>query len=486
MSRLTPTPNPSCPPSRSPSRSPSRPPPFEPRSLQAPPPAAASGRERPPRDPLDRRLPPDLRGREGFPLLIRRLRFRISVAGTSSTFALTRATHAALRGRRLRAVAKVATPVALARPSTLLQRELRRRAFDEGLVAEVKKAYPTEALVAASGDSGRPLRNFNRMVQATHVLVPGVARDPVDGSLRPETARGRAAAVGRSVPEGAVLVTGERDPALRKAMRQEAEAVGASFLDAAPRDPRAMPGLEVPTVLDALLRATLGTGLSAAERVQAMARLQRRLRWQPSALPGLRVFDATGLPNAPSLRAALDHLGHVGPARTHAVVHVRADRLRESAWLGPVLRQALEDGALAHVCLVGAGATLLAEDLRHLPSTLLLDRRATVDSVVRTLAREGPGAAVVTLGDTVDPWPRFLANRLWRPEARPDAWVPAGEASPDAVDLEPIDPAPLLRVPSMGRRPVVNVLGDLDRELARPPDTPRPSRPAPAPQPVAV
>jgi hypothetical protein len=407
------------------------------------------------------------------------VKLRISVAGSSSTFALTRATHAALRARRMRAVAKVATPAALAGRSTVLQRELRRRAFDEGLVAELKKAYPAEALVAASGDSGRPLRNFNRKVQATHVLVPGVARDPFDGSLRPDSAKARAAAVARSVPPGAWLVSGERDRVLRKVLREEAEGVGARFLDAAPRDALAMPGLEVPTVLDALLREALGRGLSAAERVQAMARLQRRLRWQPSALPGLRVFDASGLPNAPSLRAALDHLGHVGPARTHAVVYVQADRLKGSAWLGPVLRQALEDGALAHACLVGAGATLLAEELRHLPSTLFLDRRATVDSVVRTLAREGPGAAIVTLGDTVGPWPRFLANRLWRSEGRSDCWTPMAEATGE-TDLEPIAQAPMLRAPSMGRRPVVNILGDLDRELARPSPAPPERRPLPS------
>ena len=429
---------------------------------------------RPPRDPLDRRLPPELRGREGFPLLVQRLRLRVSVTGTCSTFALTRATHTALRARRLRAVAKVATLPAASGRSTVLQRELRRRAFDEALVAEIKRAYPTEALVAASGDSGRPLRNFNRMVQATHVLVPGVARDPLDGSLRPDAARLRAAAVARSVPEGAVLITGERDLELRKVMRQQAGKVGATFVNAAPRDRLAMPGLEVPTVLDALLRTALGVGLSPAERVQAMSRLQRRLAWQPSALPGLRCFDGTALPNAPSLRAALDHLRHAGPARAHAVVYVHAEHRHESAWLGPVLRQALEDGALAHACLVGAGAAVLAEELRHLPSTLFLERRATVDSVVRTLGREGPGAAVVTLGDAVGPWPKAFAARLWRPDAPQGRWVPPADTLGWQEEAEPIAQAPVLRAPRMGRRPVVNILGDLDREMAQPHAQPRP------------
>ena len=456
-------------------------------SIEPPVPPSLVEPGRPPRDPLDRRLPPELRGREGFPLLMRRLRLRVSVAGTSSTFALTRATHAALRARRLRAVAKVAAPPPASR-STVLQRELRRRTFDEGLVADVKRAYPTEAVVAASGDSGRPLRNFNRMVQATHVLVPGVARDPFDGSLRPDLALGRAVAVARSVPPGGVLVTGERDASLRKVMRQQAEQVGATFVNAAPRDAHAMPGLEVPTVLDAFLRSALGVGLSAAERVQAMARLQRRLSWQPSALPGLRCFDGSGLPNPPSLRAALDHLGHVGPARAHAVVYVHGDRRHESAWLGPVLRQALEDGALAHACLIGAGATALAEELRHLPSTLFLDRRATVDSVVRTLGREGPGAAVVTLGDTVGPWPKAFAARLWRADAPPGQWVPPSAAGVAwKEDPGPIPQAPMLRAPSMGVRPVVNILGDLDRELAQPDVRPKPlPRPSPAPAPALL
>jgi hypothetical protein len=422
--------------------------------------------EKPPRDPLDRKLPPEMRGREGFAAFVAGIKVRASVAGTCGTFALTRAAHAALRGRRLRAVAKVATVPAAASRRGLLQREIRRRTFDEALVADLKRAYPVEGLVAASGDTGRKLRDFNHMVQATHVLVPGVARDPVDGSLRPDKAR--AAAFAASVPPGAVLVSGERDRLMRKVLRDGAERGGARFIDAAPRDEAGMPGLEVHTVLDAFLRSAGGVGLSAAERVQAMARLQRRLRWRPSALPGLRWLDANALPNAPSLRAALDHLGQVEPARAHAVVYVHSDQQRDAAWLGPVLRQALEDGALAHVSLIGAGATVLAEELRHLPSTLFLDRRATVDSVVRTLARE-PNGAVVTLGAAASPWSRMLQARLRRDDLEAGAWAPPAESvGPDAKEETPIAQAAVLRAPSMGRRPVVNILGDLDRELGHP------------------
>ena len=422
--------------------------------------------EKPPRDPLDRKLPPEMRGREGFAAFVAGIRLRVSIAGSGGTFALTRAAHAALRGRRVRAVAKVATAPAASRGRSLLRREIRRRTFDEALVADLKRAYPVEALVAASGDTGRRLRDFNAMVQATHVLVPGVARDPVDGSLRPD--RARAAAVAASVPPGAVLVSGERDRLMRKVLREGAERVGARFVDAAPRDEAGMPGLEVHTVLDGFLRSAGGAGLSAAERVQAMARLQRRLRWRPSAIAGLRWFDGNGLPNAPSLRAALDHLGHVELARAHAVVYVHADQQRDSAWLGPVLRQALEDGALAHVSLIGAGATVLAEELRHLPSTLFLDRRATVDSVVRTLARE-PDGAVVTLGAAASPWSRMLQARLRRDDLQAGAWLPPAEAMRAGfVEEAPIAQAALLRAPSMGRRPVVNILGDLDRELGHP------------------
>lgn len=455
-----------------------------------------------PRNPLDRRLPPELRGAQGFPALVKGIRLRVSIAGTCSTFALARATHAALRGRRLRALAKVATPARARAPSlpaaylalpmkpaTFLLGEVRRKAFDEALVADLKRAWPLEALVVASGARGRSLREFNRMVQATHVLVPGVARDPVDGSLRPDEARSRAVSIARSVPEGAALVSGERDLTLRKVLRQQAERAGATFVDAAPhRTEATTPGLEVPTIIDALLRSTIGRGLSPAERVQAMARLQRRLRWQPAALRGLRWFDGTALPNAPSLRAVLDHLGQSGPARVHAVVYVHRDHAREAAWLGPVLRQALEDGALAHCCLVGAGATTLAEELRHVSSSLLLDRRSTVDSVTRNLAREGPGTAIVTLGDTAGTWPKTFASRLQLPDLAPGAWVPLPDLAPPAADAGlAIAPAPVMRVPSLGRRPVVNILGDLDKEMvpdpaparSRLPRLPAPTAPTP-------
>jgi hypothetical protein len=449
---------------------------------------------------LDRRLPAGLRGRDGLPHLFRGLRLRVSIAGSSSTFALARAAHAVLRARRMRTLAKVATTAAPRGPSamaaylalpalhpTFLVEPLRRRAFDEALVADLKRAWPVEALVACSGGTGRALRDFNRWVQATHVLVPGVGREPVDGSVRPDMAKARATRVARSVPEGATLVSGERDVDLRRVLRREAERAGARFVDAAPRDAAAMPGLEVPTVLDGFLRSALGVGLSAAERVQAMARLQRRLRWQPSALAGLRWFDGSGLPNAASLRAALDHLGRAGPGpvRATAVVYVQPEHRREAAWLAPVLLQALQDGVLSHVCLAGARATVLAEELRHVPSTLFLDRRGTVDAVARTLAREGPGGGVVTLGDAAGPWPRMLAARLRREDAPPGVWVPPPDVAdaPDApVDLA-IPQATVLRAPSMGRRPIVNVLGDLDPDLVRPAlVAPTPATTAPAPR----
>lgn len=467
-----------------------------PRLAPSPPP------EKPPRDPLDRRLPAELRGKEGLPNLLKGLKVRATVAGTCSTFAVARAAHAALRARRMRTLAKVATSTPPRAPSlaatylalpdlqsTMLVGQMRRRAFDDALVADLKRAWPLEALVASSGLAGRALRDFNRFVHATHVLVPGVARDPVDGSLRPDDARARAVAVARSVPQGAVLVSGERDRELRRVLRAEAERGGATFVDAAPRDKAEMPGLEVPTVLDGFLRSALGVGLSAAERVQAMARLQRRLRWQPSAVPGLRWFDGAGLPNAASLRAALDHLGRSEAGqRATAVVYVHGEHRRETAWLAPVLLQALHDGALAHVCLAGAGATILAEELRHVPSTLFLDRRGTVDAVVRALAREGPGAAVVTLGDTAGPWPRMLANRLRLEDVPAGLWVPSPATPVDLADgLEPAIPqARVLRAPSMGRRPVVNILGDVEGPPA-PAAVPKPaSVPAPAPFVVAA
>lgn len=463
-----------------------------------PPPPLAPSTEprRPPRDPLDRRLPPELRGRDGVPVLLRRLRIRASVAGTSGTFAVVRAAHAALRARRMRTLAKVATGDASRGPSDfaaylglpsqakVLVGHLRRRTFNEALVADVKRGWPQEALVVASGGSGRALRDFNRFTQATHVLVPGVARDPLDGTQHPASARARALAVGRSVPAGAALVCGERDPGLRRLLREEAGWAGARFIDAAPRDKAEMPGLEVPTVLDGFLRDAVGVGLSAAERVQAMARLQRRLRWQPSAVPGLRWFDATGLPNAVSLRAALDHLSHAEPGRVRAtaVVYVHRGHRRETAWLAPVLLQALQDGVLSHACLAGAGALALAEELRHLPSTLFLDRRATVDAVVRTLARESHGGGVVTLGDAAGPWPRGLASRLGG-DAPSASWVPPPEATLDDVALDVIPHAPRLPAPAMGRRPVVNILGDLDTD-AGPAQAPRPA-PAPVAPPTA-
>lgn len=435
----------------------------------------------------DRRLPPDLRGRDGFPRLIAGIPLRVCVTGTGGAFALTRLAHAALRARRIRVYAKASCePHGGASGQSPGRRRRAHRATQEALRADLKRAWPLQALVLEGGLAGPAgLSAFNRdVLQATHVLVPSVSRDPLDGSRRLDPAR--AVALAASVPTGATLVSGERDPGLQQAMLDEAERRGVRFVDAAPRDRAAMPGLELATVLDALLVRTVGAGLSAGERVRHMARLQRQLRWTPSSLQALRWFDGSRLPNAPALRSVLDHLARSDPARMHAIVHVQPQRRRQAAWLAPVLRQALQDEVLAHVHLVGAGTAPLAQALRHLPTSIFAEGKASIDSVTRTVERECHGGAVVTLGDTAGPWAAGLTAKLRHPDHPPGLWCPSptprwpGAAMPLEI--------PVLHAPRMGRRPVVHILGDPDpAPIAQ--ARPKPSRaipPATATAPVAM
>lgn len=418
------------------------------------------------------RLPAVLRGRDAVPALVRGVRIRAAVAGTSGTQALTRLALQALRARGVRAVAKACAPADPGEgTAALVRRELARRAFEDALAGDLRHAWPVEALVVAGNDPvPQAARDFQaRFLQATHVLVPSLARDPVDGSHRPDPER--AVACVRTAPPGAFLVSGERDPGLRRVLREECAATGVRFVDAAPRDRPGLPGVEAATVLDRFLRLALWPGLSAGERVNVMARLQRGVRWGPSALPDVRWFDAAGLRQPPALRAALDHLARQESRRMIAVAHVPGDArgAEESLWLAPVLRQALQDRVLAHAYVTGPGAGLLGPSLHDLPATLF-HAKAQVQDVVRTLRREGHGGAVVRLGDRGSPWSRVLESKL-RPAHTPGAWTPAADGpaqqerpSPFAFYIPQAHPA--VCAPRMGHRPKVNILGDAD--LPRP------------------
>lgn len=441
-------------------------------------------RSLPEEDRADRRLPPPLRGREGFAALVDGVPLRASVAG-GGAFALVRMAHAALRARRVRVHAKASAPVSLPRDAFgtmgFVRHELRRRAFEDRLRIEAKEAWPLQALVVEAGADGpAALRALHAdVLRPTHVLVPSLARDPVDGSVRPDAEH--AGGVARSVPPGAVLVSGERDPGLRRVLRTEAERVGARFMDAAPRDRQRLPGLEVATVCDRLLHAAVGAGLSAGERVRHMASLQRRLRWQPSARPGLAWFDGARVASPATLRGALDHLAARDPARAHAVVHVPAAGGAGLAWLAPVLSCALEDGVLAHATVAGEGAAHLAQALRQLPVSLR--PRASPGEVLGEVEREGRGA-VVLLGAATDPWRTALAARLCDPACPPGTWaMPAGSrrfaasaaaASPSQRGLVPLLEdvhdlrLPIVPAPSLGQRPKVHILGDPEPASPRP------------------
>jgi hypothetical protein len=420
------------------------------------------------------RLPSGLRGRDAVAQLVRGVRIRAAVTGTGGTFALTRLAMQALRARGVRAVAKAgAAPDEDEGTAALVRRELARRAFEDSIASDLRRAWPVEALVVAGGDLvPQAARDFHaRFLQATHVLVPSLARDPADGSHRPDPER--AVACVRSVPEGAFLVSGERDPGLRRVLREESLEAGVKFVDAAPRDKPGLPGVEAATVLDRFLRLALWPGLTAGERVHVMARLQRGVRWGPSALPEVRWFDAAGLRRPPALRAALDHLARQERRRVLAVAHVAADP-EEARWLAPLLRQALQDNVLSHAYLAGPGAALLASDLHDLPATFF-HGKAPVHDVVRTLRREGHGAALVRLGDRGSAWARALEAKLRPADAPAGAWSPVADEEPE-VETRPFayvfpQANPAVCAPRMGHRPKVNILGD--------PDVPRPE-PKPA------
>jgi hypothetical protein len=409
---------------------------------------------------LDARLPQRFRGRDGAEALVREVPLRVAVTGVDHAFDLVRMVHEALarRGRRVFSRAGLRHDEAAHGP--------RRPAADTRLLWQAKKAWPMDALLLESPADGADGLAFHRNVaQAQIVLLTGLAQDPRHGAHEPDAARARAVAA--ALPEKATLVSGERDPGLRAALREGVREAGGFLVDAAPRSAKAPPGLEAITVLDRFLRIRVGEGLSPAEKVRLLARLQRRLQWSPSALAGVRWHDGTGL-GPTGLRSTLDHLLSRWPVRSHLLAYFGDGKGDDAARFEPVLDRALADGAIAHAYVAGRGSKGLARSLgNHHGVTFIQPKPSALPGLLRMLRSECHAGAVVTAGDGGAPWMRDLTSALRLPGLRRGAWAPFGAHASDLPT--PIAPwRPPTAAPGYGRRSSASVFGDLEAAAAKP------------------
>lgn len=410
-----------------------------------------------------RRLPKRYRGREGAARMVGEVPLRCTVLGVDGAFELTRMAHDALVARRRAVFAQAGLASAAAHgPPIGLGLRLRRRRNGSGtgrLMRQLRGEWPVDAIVLEAPAVGAEGLRFNEDVaQAQTVLLTGIARDPDHGAIAPDP--GRARAVAQALPPRTTLVSGESDPALKAALRDAVADAGAFYLDAAPRGPNAPPGLELITVLDRFLRIRVGEGLTPAEKVRLLSRMERRLQWSPSALAGVRWHDGTSV--APAfLRSALDHLLHRWPARVHLVAYFGADKAQDAQRLVPVLDRAFADGAVARAYVAGAGSRPLVRALgsSH-PVSVFGATTASLPGLVRILRSESHAGAIVTAGEGGAPWMRAAVDRLRLPGLPRGAWAPFGAPASDLP--APIAVKPPVAAPGIGRRARANILGDPD------------------------
>ena len=170
---------------------------------------------------LERSLPRPLRGRRGHQRLLDTVPVRVAVSGTRGKSGLTLLLDRVLRHRGLRVYAKTTG----SRPASHL----------DGVVHPIDRPEPTRALLEENvwelrrfarpdldalllenqGVSEYTMRMFNRDVaDATHVLLTNVRRDHTATMGR--TLEAIARAHGRSVPAGALVISGEPDPRLAR------------------------------------------------------------------------------------------------------------------------------------------------------------------------------------------------------------------------------------------------------------------------------
>lgn len=382
-------------------------------------------------------LPPAYRGRAGFRRLIEDVPLRVSVSGIRGKSSLVAACERAYRERGFRTYAKqtgtdpVSIKDGVAHP---IPRASRKGSLLEENLRELRRHWPMDvAILENQAITPYTMRVFNhRFCRPHYLLVTNIRRDHLGDLARtlPVSAR----AFGRSAPPGCTLVSGEPDPDLAGILREEAEAGGARFLDAAPREGGPHPpAYESVTILDALLRASTGKGLEPAGMARHRARLAELFRWRPTGLSGVMGFHGAEINDIDSTLSVHSFLQHRQRLPTSFIAYFRADRRDRTASFAEFLLQALEEGWCDRAYLAGAGSSAVARRLRAWGDRVhaFRDDLAEVPRLLGMVARQCRGGAVMTIANAVPPFPRAVARGLGL--AGPPTPAPPAQAAPRAV-----------------------------------------------------
>lgn len=366
---------------------------------------------------IDARLPPLYRHRWGFNRLLEDIPLRISVSGIRGKSSLVKWCEEEYRARGFRTYAKqtgtdpISIKDGVAHP---IPRNGRKGALLEENLRELKKYWPMDvAVLENQAITPYTMRVFNhRFCRPHYLLVTNVRRDHQGDIAR--TLPLSAKAFASSAPPGCTLISGEPNPEIAGILRAEAEAVGARFLDAAPRGGPHPPAYESLTILDALLRESTGRGLDPATMARRRARFLDFFRWRPSALPGVSWFHGAEINDIDSSLTIHRFLQHRRRLPTSFIAYFRADRRDRSASFVEFLRQGFEQGWCERAYIAGGGSRVVARHLRAWRERVRWypDDVSEVPRLLADVARECRGEAVMTIVNAVPPFPRAVWKGL--------------------------------------------------------------------------
>lgn len=369
---------------------------------------------------LDAGLPPSYRGRRGYSRLLLDIPIRVSISGTRGKSSLTEACEREFRERGYQTYAKSTgtDPVSIRQGvSHPIARPQRPAALFDENIREIKRWWGggLDVLVLENqAISPYTMRVFNhRFCRPHYLLVLNVRADHM--AEMGENLLMHAQAFGRSAPPGSTLISGESDPERAYQLRRAAEGVDVRFVDASPRGIHP-PGYESLTVLDALLRAALGDGLSVPYVDRERQRLEDHFRWRRSALPGIDWFHGAEINDIDSTRVILRYLQRGNPRRVSFIGYFRADRRDRTRDYVDFLGEALAAGECERVYVAGGGATAVRRRLRAWKDRIRVyyDDPEGASLLVDTVAVECRDEAVMTIVNAVPPFPRAVASALAR------------------------------------------------------------------------
>jgi hypothetical protein len=334
---------------------------------------------------------------------------RIAVTGTRGKSSLVTWLHEAFAARGYDTYAKVTGeqphslyngrryPIERTGPTMLYETE-----------RELRRFHPVDVLVVENQGIGEyTTRLVNEVyVDPTVVVLTNVRRDHLDTLGRDAFEIARALA--RAVPEGARVVTAERNAVLADYLERELARRGATLTRVVDgKENLVHPGEELVALLAVVLEMSGAPPLTDAERSAYRDRLA--VEW--TALPEGRVYDAANVNDVESTELVRRALQADRPEPIQPLVYFRADRPGRTATFVEYLNWLADRGLAEQVRIVGAHRNVVARRLRA-PVVAHDERTESPQAVLDAALADG--WPVVIMGNVVPEFVQGLTAEIDR------------------------------------------------------------------------